>query len=250
MTYKDLSDKIKATIDQFYKVPSSAYIEEAQLHFIGGVLQTALHLLPFDDYNAIKKYIYETYGYDPGGCTDDQISMDDLPEPEQSNWTTKNTVEHVDHDTIVRNLSRLKTFCEIEHNSSAGYKREAWKKDINVLQDAIDELHRKDELLLSISWDGNHKTIKTADTSIRQAQDALREHWKTLVGQEGMEGHKYAALVAALSTQAWLELYDDINEYDDDYFDRQDEPDGFTVLRELKAMFFKRWEEVRRCLLS
>ena len=66
------------TIDQFYKFTNERYIQESQLHFIGGVLQVALHLLPFDDYNSIKFYIFEKYGYDPGGCTDGQVSLDEL----------------------------------------------------------------------------------------------------------------------------------------------------------------------------
>ena len=79
MTYKDISDKIKATIDQFYHCDTK-WVRTAQLFFIGGVLQVALHLLPWGDYYDIKKYIYQTYGYDPGGAADDQISVDDLVE--------------------------------------------------------------------------------------------------------------------------------------------------------------------------
>lgn len=78
MTKAEIKDRIKATVDQFYSLPSMPYRESAQLHFIGGVLQTALHLLPFDDYNEIKFYIYEVYGYDPGGCTDGQIAINEI----------------------------------------------------------------------------------------------------------------------------------------------------------------------------
>ena len=67
MTVSEVKDRIKKTIDQYYRQSSKKYIEESQLYFIGGVLQTSLHLLMFDDYNEIKQYIYTQYGYDPGG---------------------------------------------------------------------------------------------------------------------------------------------------------------------------------------
>ena len=78
MTVAEIKDRIKATIDQYYKQSGSAWIEESQLCFIGGVLQTALHLLTFDDYNEVKMYIYTEYGYDAGGCSDGQINFDDM----------------------------------------------------------------------------------------------------------------------------------------------------------------------------
>lgn len=80
MTNGEIKDKIKATIDQFYHVPNDRYVKDAQLHFIGGVLQTALHLLPWDDYYSLKKYIFETHGYNPGGVADNQIGLDDMKE--------------------------------------------------------------------------------------------------------------------------------------------------------------------------
>ena len=78
MKNAEIEDRIKATIDQFYKIPSRQYIEDTQLDYIGGVLQVALHLLPTDRYFAVKQYIYDQYGYDPGGVKSGQISMDDL----------------------------------------------------------------------------------------------------------------------------------------------------------------------------
>ena len=74
MTNAEIIERIKKTIDQFYHGPSSRHIEEAQLHFIGGVLQTALHLLPTDDYQDIKQYIFAKWGYNPGGI-DGQINV-------------------------------------------------------------------------------------------------------------------------------------------------------------------------------
>ena len=78
MNVSEIKSRIKATIDQFYTFPNHDYIKKSQLHFIGGVLQTALHLLSFTDYNEIKQYIFTQYGYDPGGCTDGQIGFNDV----------------------------------------------------------------------------------------------------------------------------------------------------------------------------
>ena len=82
MTNAEIYQKVKDTIDQFYHVLNDRYVRDAQLHFIGGVLQTALHLLPLDDYYSIKKYIFEKHGYNPGGVADDQITLDDMEETE------------------------------------------------------------------------------------------------------------------------------------------------------------------------
>lgn len=78
MTNQYVEDRIKMTIDQFYAHPNKRYIEECQLDYIGGILQTALHLLPTDRYYAVKQYIYDKHGYDPGGVRTGQISMEDL----------------------------------------------------------------------------------------------------------------------------------------------------------------------------
>lgn len=82
LTYEWIEQRIKMTIDQFYagRKYSTGYVKEAQLHYIGGVLQTALHLLPNDRYFELKRYIWETYGYDPGGARDGQISFFEMEE--------------------------------------------------------------------------------------------------------------------------------------------------------------------------
>jgi len=78
MTHNEVIDGFKKTVDQFYKAPTSAeYKQSAQLHFIGGVLQSALHILPNDKYFELKQWIYTTHGYDSGGCTDGQIAIDE-----------------------------------------------------------------------------------------------------------------------------------------------------------------------------
>ena len=77
MTTKECSDGFKKTIDQFYAFPNKAYNEQRQLHFIGGVLQAALHILPNDEYFKVKQYVYDNYGYDPGGCVTMQINMEE-----------------------------------------------------------------------------------------------------------------------------------------------------------------------------
>ena len=77
MTENYVVDRIKATIDQFYSFPNKAYKQERQQDFIGGVLQTALHLLPNEKYFEIKEYIYNKHGYDSGGVATKQISIEE-----------------------------------------------------------------------------------------------------------------------------------------------------------------------------
>lgn len=78
MSISEIKGRIKATIDQHYAFYNKEYVRDNQTQFIGGVLQTALHLLNVEDYNEIKQYIYTHYGYDPGGCSDGQIGFDDM----------------------------------------------------------------------------------------------------------------------------------------------------------------------------
>ena len=78
MNVSEIKGRIKKTIDQFYTLQNHDYIKKSQLHFIGGVLQTALHLLNVSDYMEIKQYIYTQYGYDAGGCTDGQMGLIDM----------------------------------------------------------------------------------------------------------------------------------------------------------------------------
>ena len=77
-----MTERIKMTIDQHFQesrnVTDKKYLEEHRTHFIGGILQTALHLLPLDRYMECKNYCYEKYGYDPGGCREQQMSVLEL----------------------------------------------------------------------------------------------------------------------------------------------------------------------------
>ena len=74
----DVEDGFKATIDQFYAEYRGAKPDATiELHFMGGLLQAALHILPNDRYYALKQYIYDKHGYDPGGCSDGQLCMTD-----------------------------------------------------------------------------------------------------------------------------------------------------------------------------
>lgn len=77
MTIPEIEDRFKATIDQYF---NSAFMKSINqtTHFIGGVLQSALHILPTDNYYNLKRYCYEKHGYDPGGVTDGQISITDI----------------------------------------------------------------------------------------------------------------------------------------------------------------------------
>ena len=80
MTVNEIEKRFKASIDQWYQFPNKNYVKENQMHHIGGILQAALHILPLDNYYALKQYVYDAHGYDPGGVTTGQISFDDLKE--------------------------------------------------------------------------------------------------------------------------------------------------------------------------
>ena len=67
MKNEEIFTRFKATVDQFYKETPRDYIEKVQIYFIGGILQSALHILPNEKYFELKCYIYEAHGYDPGG---------------------------------------------------------------------------------------------------------------------------------------------------------------------------------------
>ena len=79
MTTTEIISGFQATIDQFYGLPK-AFINKAQQHYIAGILQAALHILPTNRYFELKQYIYDTHGYDPGGCRTGQISLSDYKE--------------------------------------------------------------------------------------------------------------------------------------------------------------------------
>lgn len=77
--YDYAAQKIKAVIDQHFQeskwIADKDWLNNMRLHYIGGVLQVALFMLPLDRYYEIKQYIYTEYGYDPGGCKDKQINI-------------------------------------------------------------------------------------------------------------------------------------------------------------------------------
>jgi len=78
MTNWEIYSQLTRVVDQFYKQSTEKWIKESQLHYIGGVCQCALFLLDFDKYMRFKQYIYNTYGYDPGGCADEQLSVNEI----------------------------------------------------------------------------------------------------------------------------------------------------------------------------
>lgn len=83
MTNAEIVKKFRATIDQYYAFPwnlDKDYREQHQQIYIGGILQAALHILPWDDYYGLKTYIWEKHGYDPGGVTDGQMTIEELME--------------------------------------------------------------------------------------------------------------------------------------------------------------------------
>ena len=55
----------------------TGFREKTELWHIGGILQAALHILPNDNYFQLKKYVYDTYGYNPGGVAE-QITFDEI----------------------------------------------------------------------------------------------------------------------------------------------------------------------------
>ena len=70
ITYAWIEERIKMVIAQHFqesRYMDKDYVKEWRIHYIGGIMQTALHLLPNDRYFVITRWIYETYGYDPGG---------------------------------------------------------------------------------------------------------------------------------------------------------------------------------------
>ena len=77
MKIPEIEDRFKKTIDQYF---AGTWMKSTNqtTHFIGGVLQSALHILPTDNYYNLKRYCYEKHGYDPGGVTDGQISITDI----------------------------------------------------------------------------------------------------------------------------------------------------------------------------
>lgn len=83
MTVAEIENGFRATVDQFFASYPHIRDTDHELYHIGGVLQAALHILPTERYFALKNYIYETHGYDPGGCKTGQIGMEDMT------WTDK-----------------------------------------------------------------------------------------------------------------------------------------------------------------
>lgn len=78
MTISEIEDRFKATIDQHFSFSFFGPGNDVTLWFIGGVLQSALHILPTDSYYKLKRYCYDKHGYDPGGVTDGQMTLSEL----------------------------------------------------------------------------------------------------------------------------------------------------------------------------
>jgi hypothetical protein len=83
MTVAEIQKRFEATIDQYYsqlKYMKPGYRKETELEYIGGILQAALHILPWDNYYALKEYVYKVHGYNPGGVggISGQISISEL----------------------------------------------------------------------------------------------------------------------------------------------------------------------------
>ena len=94
MTEKQVIKGFLAAIDQWYHFPNSNYVRDNQLHHIGGILQAALHILSTDNYYELKQYVFDTYGYDPGGCSTGQISLEDMKPVETDDNTCSFLCSH------------------------------------------------------------------------------------------------------------------------------------------------------------
>lgn len=81
-----IEKRIKKVIDQHFQeskyVSDKEWLKTQRLHYLGGVLQTGLFLLPTEKYYELVRYCYETYGYDLGGATDAQMTFRMLIEEE------------------------------------------------------------------------------------------------------------------------------------------------------------------------
>ena len=78
-----LLDQCKKCVDQVFidwekcvKLPKEERrcIEEYQTL---GIVHLAMYILSFDEYNKFKYYIYKKHGYDVGGATDGQMSVEE-----------------------------------------------------------------------------------------------------------------------------------------------------------------------------
>ncbi len=71
LTYDKVQKKIERAIDQHFQesryVTDKKYLKTQRLHYIGGIMQAALFILPLDKYYEVARYCYEKHGYDPGG---------------------------------------------------------------------------------------------------------------------------------------------------------------------------------------
>jgi hypothetical protein len=74
-----IEERIKKVIDQHFQeakhISDKEWLKTQRLHYIGGIMQTALFLLPLDKYFELVRYCYDTYGYDPGGAQDSQLTF-------------------------------------------------------------------------------------------------------------------------------------------------------------------------------
>ena len=78
MTEAEITKRFKKCIDQYYAFPDERYVREKQMHHVGGILQAALHILPWEKYYELKVYCFTQHGYDPGGVTDGQMTINEL----------------------------------------------------------------------------------------------------------------------------------------------------------------------------
>jgi hypothetical protein len=61
---------------------SSAEKRETEEYIAWGIVHLALYILPTEEYFEFKKYIYDKHGYDAGGVTDGQVSIEEFMQEE------------------------------------------------------------------------------------------------------------------------------------------------------------------------
>ena len=93
LTQAWIEKRIKKVIDQHFQeskyVSDKEWLKTQRLHYLGGVLQTGLFLLPTEKYFELKQYCYDKYGYDPGGLSG-QYTLEMLMEEQDAG-----TDEHI-----------------------------------------------------------------------------------------------------------------------------------------------------------
>ena len=74
-------ERAKACIDKEVKQWGLTTLSDIEKYWtlkyiVWGIVDLALYMLNFDDYNRFKQYIYDRYGYNVGGTTGDMLGKE------------------------------------------------------------------------------------------------------------------------------------------------------------------------------